>query len=880
MKKLIPLLALLASVSALAQVPGTSTTQDLEFWIDPAKGTDGYNCVHLETPCKTIQGALGHVPQTIDHNVIVNLMPGTYRDGANVGGFNVNSGGSLRLRGYYLKATVTGRNTGTATGGTAGSVTVNGTLIDTGGGWGTNALAGKVVEILKGTGVGQLGAIVSNTATTITIQGPWTAPNSTSTYAIQDWSANVIGSAATGATMLSATVPLTIERIRFSANSVATGISVYNIVPNQQAAITGCRFDSSNSTAQVQVGYGSRALVQQSIFSTVPRAINVVQGGVVQLAGDLMLSTPNELNVDGFTLSMATLRTLTPRNYLDRTTTSRIYEPGVAMSVLAPGAEVGNMTRFPVGTAAQRPDAGTATTGATFANLTTGTFQGSNGSAWYNFLVGAEDAGPFGVTGVTATGPMHSSGGTTPNISSDYAGANDAGILSVPDWTAFNRKLAATSADVQLYVDPTGNDLGSCTAVGTGACATIQGAIDKLPVRIQHNVAINVAAGNYGNFRALSRTQAKPGSGGGQGVGGVFLNGAMVDATLSTGSATGTASGGTTGGSNPLLFGTLVDATQTWTPGELVGYVLNITAGAGHSYFSFPIVANDATSVTVATIFYGGAPDGTSTYAIQDWGVVINSTPVNPGWNALVSGMDNFIVTGIKFNASANYGLVIENGASASCTNCAFGSAINYFQVYDTSNHTMSLTGSVLNNTGYYGILASGPSLALYVTNSLFTGTATALSLNAGQLGMFTNWISPTTYDSVDLGSMVDSAIFNTFFQGAGGTCLNMKGGLSYGGESALGTLNLGSDEMNNCALALDVWGHSTVTASALQGSGNGLGMRVFQGGTVALSGNSTITATGNEIVLGYENYTIAYLRSIEDISIFDLETGSRIYQQ
>src|ERR1700730_5312964 len=56
---------------------------------------------------------------------------------------------------------------------------------------------------------------------------------------------------------------------------------------------------------------------------------------------------------------------------------------------------------------------------------------------------------------------------------------------------------AFTDADLNLYVDTAGNDANDCTGPGASACATIQGAVDKVPKRIRHNVTITVGIGHF-----------------------------------------------------------------------------------------------------------------------------------------------------------------------------------------------------------------------------------------------------------------------------------------------------------------------------------------------------------------------------------------------
>lgn len=79
------------------------------------------------------------------------------------------------------KYQITGYDAGTAT----SSAAFN-TITDSGKAWETNRWANFAVRILAGTGVGQVRAIVSNTATTLTLYRGWTVqPDNTSIYAIQ-----------------------------------------------------------------------------------------------------------------------------------------------------------------------------------------------------------------------------------------------------------------------------------------------------------------------------------------------------------------------------------------------------------------------------------------------------------------------------------------------------------------------------------------------------------------------------------------------------------------------------------------------------------------------------------------------------------------------
>ena len=61
-----------------------------------------------------------------------------------------------------------------------------------------------------------------------------------------------------------------------------------------------------------------------------------------------------------------------------------------------------------------------------------------NGSTWVT-------SAPSGVSAVTGTAPIASSGGTTPNISISQATSSSDGYLSAADWTTFNNKITSVT---------------------------------------------------------------------------------------------------------------------------------------------------------------------------------------------------------------------------------------------------------------------------------------------------------------------------------------------------------------------------------------------------------------------------------------------------
>ena len=173
--------------------PTYATQAAVNLYVDPT-GSDSNACTSSgSSACLTLQGAESRIPKLARHPVVVSVAAGHYTGlgiyGHSFDPASVTNGAYISWVGALTNATVaTGTATGTATGGTAGSASAFGTIIDSGQSWTSNNLKGFILEKTGGTGVGEKRIITSNTSTTITAAGNWTAPAAGSTtYAIRDW---------------------------------------------------------------------------------------------------------------------------------------------------------------------------------------------------------------------------------------------------------------------------------------------------------------------------------------------------------------------------------------------------------------------------------------------------------------------------------------------------------------------------------------------------------------------------------------------------------------------------------------------------------------------------------------------------------------------
>ena len=88
------------------------------------------------------------------------------------------------------------------------------------------------------------------------------------------------------------------------------------------------------------------------------------------------------------------------------------------------------------------------------------------------------------VGGVTATSPLFSSGGSTPNITIQQSSGSQAGYLSAADWTTFNNKQVAGNYITSLT--------GEATATGPGAAAVT---LDNAAVTGKILTGVNITGG-------------------------------------------------------------------------------------------------------------------------------------------------------------------------------------------------------------------------------------------------------------------------------------------------------------------------------------------------------------------------------------------------
>ncbi|MBL8024725.1 MAG: hypothetical protein JNK54_10690, partial [Elusimicrobia bacterium] len=156
----------------------------------------------------------------------------------------------------------------------------------------------------------------------------------------------------------------------------------------------------------------------------------------------------------------------------------RIGLGGAPATSLDLGAKT-DAVRLPTGTSAERPS--TPANGDTRYNSTLNAVESYVNGSWQTL---STDAGT--VTGVAATLPLASSGGTSPTVSLPQSNGTTDGYLASSDWATFNSKVDSAlpagevlvgngsnvAAGVPLSGDATISTTGALTLVSTGTAGT------------------------------------------------------------------------------------------------------------------------------------------------------------------------------------------------------------------------------------------------------------------------------------------------------------------------------------------------------------------------------------------------------------------------
>jgi hypothetical protein len=443
----------------------------------------------------------------------------------------------------------------------------------------------------------------------------------------------------------------------------------------------------------------------------------------------------------------------------------------------------------------------------------------------------------------------------------------------------FSELLNATGAPKNLYVDANGNDANPGTI--QEPFKTIQKAIDSIPKNVKHLINISIAAGNYAGFIINGfimspQVNSNPV--------GINMLGTRINATLASGTATGTITTTTAGNINTPAWTVITDSGQNWPVNGLKGLLFEVLTGTNAGSIEM-IAANTATTITLETTSSFGSIGGT--YAIRDWGTIINSPANFPGNLSLsqanptatqtvgMAAYSNFLgagqwlrVEGIKFNSSALTGINISQnlGTIRWDRNCISGGTTITGINYSGPGSFLGQSNLIdLRNAGALAVVINNPG-NLNLTKSLITNLANTQNSNgiliqaSGVQCSFSGHI-----DHHSFGVKI-TANFGTFLALAGASIETsasqavLSSGQGHAGFANT-TIQINGLECKNSGAGIQLEGRHQMQAIGLIGTGNTTGMILGRGVNVQIDPTSTITGT-TEISMDGTSTTLAAMRA------------------
>lgn len=426
------------------------------------------------------------------------------------------------------------------------------------------------------------------------------------------------------------------------------------------------------------------------------------------------------------------------------------------------------------------------------------------------------------------------------------------------------------------FVSPSGSDNNDCTASGTSACLTIQGAVNKIPKLLRDLVTVNLAAGTYACFTVNGFICDQ---GVQQSNGGLLFDGlaAFATSTLATGSASGTLTAGSAGAAT--TYGTATDGAATWTVNDLRGRFITILTGTGSGQTRV-VSSNTGTVITVVGTWT--APANGSTYVIQDPGVNINTACSVPNplsavttnnaavliaGNACNDRSQSIVIRGVRTSNASGGGVLFSDSSGGFLT-------LSQIRSVGTATESIQVGGpaatSAVSGVGRFDVTdveVDAPSSAAGLRVLAGLSTVSRLLVHDGQFG-----IVATNLGRASVATLDTQTVSNPVIAQLGGTISSLSGAhidCSNGGDIGL---TVGQTAANN------TYGPATsLTGTTILVSTCGTGLSV---GGVGSSGDVTtlIGAAGTTAIIAVNGGSVFFTAGVTTITggtnAIDIDNG------
>lgn len=316
---------------------------------------------------------------------------------------------------------------------------------------------------------GPIGSVTPNTAvfTTLSVAGATTL--ATTLTGLLKASSGVVSTAIAGTDYLGPTTGSAIQKANGSGGLTN--------------AVSGTDYAPATSGTSILYGNGSGGFSNVTVGS----GLQFSGGTLVSTSGGGSVTTVSVVSANGFAGTVANASS-TPAITLSTSVTGLLKGNGTAISAATAGTDYQaaiTATGILKGTGGGSVSA--AVSGTDYAPATSGSsiLYGNGAGGFSNVTIGSNltfaggtlsAAGSTGVTSVTATTPLASSGGTTPNLTIQQASGSQSGYLSSTDWTTFNSKGSGTVTSVSGT--GTVNGLTLTGTVTTSGSLTLGGTLD------------------------------------------------------------------------------------------------------------------------------------------------------------------------------------------------------------------------------------------------------------------------------------------------------------------------------------------------------------------------------------------------------------------
>lgn len=441
----------------------------------------------------------------------------------------------------------------------------------------------------------------------------------------------------------------------------------------------------------------------------------------------------------------------------------------------------------------------------------------------------------------------------------------------------------ATQAAVNLFVDSTGNDSNTCTAAGTSACKTIQGAVGKLPLILNQKATVTVAAGNFvGAY--LPSFLSNIATAGATSPGGLTIIGTVGASTLAGGLQTGTVASATAGTASSATWGTATVTAAGWTVNDLKGRFISIDSGTGAGQYKV-ISSNTATVITILGAWT--APTG-ATFSIVEPTTIINTgdTFSNAfGFHAFgsVGGSADLAVPGITFDKmkiSVARGAWIETDGVTQFQNMQF-TGNNHGIAVASSQNTL-----VVNNSYFVGE-TSGTAMGMrvnggkvFATGNVFSGAGICLG---EEFAAANSWIAATNnfFTACTTSAVRTSGFY--FATGERVDCVTPGTRVGYTHayfNAAPGQLTIQATDISNCGTGIVGTdpGPPVALIGVVSGTSNTVAISLTTGASAKISSTATLTGS-TEVTLDGNGYAFATMQAAVPKVIQDMSYGTKFYQ-